>query len=76
MKQKHMVQKVHQTFNQLLNNYVQTPELENYIVTPYLEDDAGIFGCLALARQTKLDKNKKDEELIVPRLPYRFVHVP
>jgi len=56
MKQKHMVQKVHQTFNQLLNNYVQTPELENYIVTPYLEDDAGIFGCLALARQTKLDK--------------------
>ncbi|GMA46191.1 fructokinase ScrK [Tetragenococcus muriaticus] len=56
MKQKHMVQKVHQTFSRLLNNYVKTPELENYIVTPYLEDDAGIFGCLALARQTKLDK--------------------
>lgn len=57
MKQKHMVQKVHQTFNRLLNNYVKTPELENYIVTPYLEDDAGVFGCLALARQTKLDKD-------------------
>ncbi|KFN92777.1 fructokinase [Tetragenococcus muriaticus 3MR10-3] len=57
MKQKHMVQKVHQTFSRLLNNYVKTPELENYIVTPYLEDDAGVFGCLALARQTKLDKD-------------------
>ncbi|MDN6839597.1 MAG: fructokinase, partial [Tetragenococcus halophilus] len=40
-----------------LKNYVETPKLENYIVTPFLKDDAGIFGCLALARQEKLDTN-------------------
>lgn len=57
MKQQHMVEKVHQAFEHLLKNYVETPKLENYIVTPFLKDDAGIFGCLALARQEKLDTN-------------------
>lgn len=57
MKQRHMVEKVHQAFERLLKNYVETPKLEGYIVTPKLEDDAGIFGCLALAREETLQVN-------------------
>lgn len=53
MKQRHMMKKVHQAFEKLLNNYVQTPDIKDYIVTPALEDDAGIFGCLALAKQAE-----------------------
>jgi fructokinase len=54
MKQRHMVEKVHQAFTKLLNGYVKTPELDKYIVTPALEDNAGTLGCLALARNAEL----------------------
>lgn len=51
MKQRHMLDKVHQEFEKLINGYVKTPPLENYIVTPMLEDDPGTIGCLALAKK-------------------------
>ena len=54
MKQRHMVEKVHQAFAKLLNGYVKTPDLDKYIVTPALEDNAGTLGCLALARNAEL----------------------
>ncbi|MCD5002825.1 ROK family protein [Enterococcus saccharolyticus] len=54
MKQRHMVEKVHQAFKKLLNGYVKTPELDKYIVTPALEDNAGTLGCLALAKNAEL----------------------
>ncbi|MDN6266306.1 MAG: ROK family protein, partial [Tetragenococcus koreensis] len=56
-KQRHMVEKVHRAFEELLNNYVKAPKIENYIVTPSLEDDAGTFGCLALAKKADLHVN-------------------
>ena len=54
MKQRHMLQNVHDAFAKLVNGYVETPELSKYIVTPALEDNAGTLGCLALARETVL----------------------
>ncbi|MHC5375306.1 fructokinase ScrK [Enterococcus sp. LJL120] len=54
MKQRHMVEKVHQAFTKLINGYVKTPPLAEYIVTPELEDNAGTLGCLALAKEAKL----------------------
>ncbi|WP_291292462.1 fructokinase ScrK [Enterococcus sp.] len=54
MKQRHMVEKVHQAFERLVNGYVKTPAITDYIVTPDLEDNAGTLGCLALARDAVL----------------------
>ncbi|MUO33819.1 fructokinase ScrK [Enterococcus gallinarum] len=54
MKQRHMVEKVHQAFERLVNGYVKTPAITDYIVTPELEDNAGTLGCLALAREAVL----------------------
>ena len=54
MKQRHMVEKVHQAFERLVNGYVKTPAVADYIVTPNLEDNAGTLGCLALARDAVL----------------------
>lgn len=54
MKQRHMMPKVHQAFEKLVNGYVKTPPLSEYIVTPLLEDDPGTIGCLALAKEAAL----------------------
>lgn len=54
MKQQHLMTKVHQAFERLMNEYVKIPNLPDYIVTPALEDNAGTIGCLALAREAKL----------------------
>ena len=54
MKQRHMVEKVHQAFERLVNGYVKTPAVADYIVSPELEDNAGTLGCLALAREAVL----------------------
>ncbi|WP_142960489.1 ROK family protein [Enterococcus faecalis] len=54
MKQPHMLDKVRKSFEERMNNYVETPELINYIVTPDLEDNAATFGCLALAKEAVL----------------------
>lgn len=53
MKQRHMIEKVHQAFTKLLNEYVKTPALNQYIVRPVLEDNAGTMGCLALAKEAE-----------------------
>ncbi|MBO0467604.1 fructokinase ScrK [Enterococcus plantarum] len=51
MKQRHMLAKVHQEFEKLINGYVKTPPLKEYIVIPKLDDDPGTIGCLALAKK-------------------------
>lgn len=49
MKQKQLYPLVRQKFAELMNDYVQVPDLEQYIVAPGLEDNAGILGSLLLA---------------------------
>lgn len=51
MKQTGLIEKVRDKYSDLLNDYVQTPDINKYIITPYLKDDAGITGCIALARE-------------------------
>lgn len=51
MKQRQLFPLVRTEFKHLLNDYVKTPNLDEYIVPPKLEDDAGITGCLLLARE-------------------------
>jgi fructokinase len=51
MKQQHLLPKIHQAFEKLVNGYVKTPPLSEYIVTPFLNDDPGTIGCLALAKE-------------------------
>lgn len=50
MKQRHLLNRIHQEFRTMLSDYVKVPPLEEYIVTPRLEDNAGTVGCLAMAR--------------------------
>lgn len=50
MKQRHLLNRIHQEFRTMLSDYVKIPPLEEYIVTPRLEDNAGTVGCLAMAR--------------------------
>lgn len=54
MKQTHMIERVREAFGNLMNKYVGTPTLKKYIVTPALKDNAGIVGCLALAKKELL----------------------
>lgn len=49
MKQKHVFPYIYQHLTELVNGYVELPELTNYIVAPQLGDDAGITGALLLA---------------------------
>lgn len=53
MQQAHLRTKVKEKFAELMNNYVAFPNLDEYIVAPKLKDNAGIVGCLALARDFK-----------------------
>ncbi|WP_208559350.1 ROK family protein [Marinilactibacillus kalidii] len=49
MKQKQLFPLIRSAFKTLLNDYVETPDLESYITSPDLGDDAGITGSLILA---------------------------
>ncbi|MGV3488589.1 MAG: ROK family protein [Tuberibacillus sp.] len=52
-KQKQLFPLIRQKVTDILNNYVQTPELtdiDNYIVPPLLGDNAGLIGSFALAK--------------------------
>lgn len=51
MKQPQLLPLVRQAFADKLKGYVATPELSAYLKTPALEDDAGLAGCLALAKE-------------------------
>lgn len=48
--QEHLFPKIRASFAEQLNNYLKTPDLDKYIVHCALGDDAGITGCLLLAR--------------------------
>ncbi|GAA0492694.1 ROK family protein [Alkalibacterium sp. m-11] len=51
MKQAQLFPLIRDKFIRLMNDYVQTPDMEEYIVSPQLKDDAGITGCLILAQR-------------------------
>lgn len=51
MKQTQLFPLIRDEFTRLMNDYVQTPDMEEYIVSPQLKDDAGITGCLILAQR-------------------------
>lgn len=55
MGQKHLLPMVREKFKELLNGYVETPEMATYIITPVLENNAATIGCLALAKQLLVD---------------------
>lgn len=51
MKQSQLFPLIRDEFSKLLNEYVETPDLDEYIVSPALQDDSGITGCLILAQR-------------------------
>ncbi len=51
MKQTQLFPLIRDEFTRLMNDYVETPDMEEYIVSPQLKDDAGITGCLILAQR-------------------------
>lgn len=51
MKQAQLFPLIRDKFIRLMNDYVQTPDMEEFIVSPQLKDDAGITGCLILAQR-------------------------
>lgn len=50
MKQKPVFHSVYHHVKEMINGYVQLPELTEYIVSPGLGDEAGIIGALELAK--------------------------
>lgn len=51
MKQTQLFPLIRQKFSDILNDYVDTPDLNDYIVPPALGDNAGITGCFILAQR-------------------------
>ncbi|MBO0476232.1 ROK family protein [Vagococcus sp. DIV0080] len=51
MHQSHLIEKVRDLFEELMNGYVTYPAIEEYIVLPKLGDNAGTLGCLTLAKE-------------------------
>ncbi|OTN91533.1 ROK family protein [Enterococcus faecium] len=51
MKRTHILKKIHHEFTKLINNYIDLPKIEEYIVLPKLGGQAGIIGCLGLAKR-------------------------
>ncbi|MCM2535877.1 ROK family protein [Neobacillus pocheonensis] len=51
MKQEQVFTAIYNYLQELVNHYVELPELSTYIVSPGLGDDAGITGSLLLAHQ-------------------------
>lgn len=50
MKQQHLLDLIREKFELIMNNYMEYPIISEYINTPGLGDDAGILGCLSLAK--------------------------
>ena len=51
MNQDHLIEKVREKFEEILNNYLSLPSLDEYIILPGLGDEAGIKGSLLLAKR-------------------------
>lgn len=51
MKQPHLLPMIQEQLETLMADYLSLPPMEEYVQTPGLEDDAGITGCLLLARE-------------------------
>ena len=52
MQQKHMIEKVRHLFEKKMNGYTTYPIIDRYLVTPKLGNEAGIIGCLSLAKDS------------------------
>lgn len=61
MKQSKLFPLIHKMVKELLNNYLQLPEIteniQNYIVPPTLGDRSGILGAIALAKQAYIERS-------------------
>ncbi|MDJ0625531.1 MAG: ROK family protein [Candidatus Caenarcaniphilales bacterium] len=58
-----LLKKVGKQTKNLLNNYIQIPEISDdiseYIVPPKLESEAGVLGCIALAQNSRIMNKSK-----------------
>jgi fructokinase len=52
MKQQQVFPLIRKYLLELMNDYINLPDLETYIVSPKLENDAGITGALIIAQQS------------------------
>ena len=50
MQQSHLLKKVKQEFEKLMNGYVGYPSVDEYLQTPALGNNAATIGCLAMAK--------------------------
>jgi len=50
MKQEHLFEMTRSELKKLMNNYVNLPDTEKFIVPPKLGDNAGITGCIVMAK--------------------------
>lgn len=50
MKQAHLLERIQRQFQELVNDYIDTPDPSRYIQTPGLEDNAATIGCFELAK--------------------------
>ncbi|MDK8502627.1 ROK family protein [Aerococcus sp. UMB1112A] len=50
MKQAHLLERIQRQFKELVNDYIDTPDVNSYIQTPGLEDNAATIGCFELAK--------------------------
>ena len=51
MKQEHLIEKIREKFEKLLNGYLKLPPVEEYLILPGLGDRSGITGSLLLAKR-------------------------
>jgi fructokinase len=61
MKQEKLLPLIHKMVQDILNNYIQLPQImediQNYIVPPALQDKSGILGAIALAKQAQVERS-------------------
>ncbi|WP_409293773.1 ROK family protein [Peribacillus sp. SCS-26] len=56
MKQQQIFSSIYKNLQELINDYVELPELSKYIVSPGLSDLAGITGSLLLAKEALMNE--------------------
>jgi len=53
MKVNGLIDKVHEQFKRINQEYIDTPRLEKYIIKPNLKDDSATIGCLRMAKEVE-----------------------